>query len=72
MSVTPIDTQSNTARAPIAVGNEPFDVTFSADGRYAFVALSGDNACAVIDVASGKPVASIPTGNFPIAVKSAP
>jgi YVTN family beta-propeller protein len=50
----------------------PTGIAFSPDGRKAFVALSRDNAVAVIDVESRRVEAKIPVGMAPFAVLIAP
>ena len=52
-TVRVIDTTSGTVDGlPIAVGNQPYGVTFSPDGTLAYVANYGDNTVTVIDTAT--------------------
>ncbi len=46
----------------------PSGVALSADGRTAYVALSMSNTLAIVDLASGKVTAQVPTGVCPFAV----
>ena len=66
--VTPIDLQSDRARAPIEVGGAPYGIAFTSDGRTAVVVVRRDNACVMIDVAKGTVSAAIPLGNGPYTV----
>ncbi len=50
----------------IAVGRAPHGIRFSADGRLAFVALSGDNQVAVVDLARRRVVRRLPAGTTPL------
>ncbi|MDX2306533.1 MAG: alkaline phosphatase family protein [Microscillaceae bacterium] len=50
----------------------PFGLTLSPDQKRLFVAESGINALAVVDVASLKVLGHIPTGWFPAKVKTSP
>lgn len=43
----------------------PLGVALSADGRRAYIALNGANAIAEVDLASGRTLRRIPTGNHP-------
>jgi DNA-binding beta-propeller fold protein YncE len=49
----------------IPVGNKPYWATNSADGRYCYVSVSGDDAVAVISYATGRQVAHIAVGDHP-------
>jgi YVTN family beta-propeller protein len=53
-------------------GVMPFGLALSPDGRKLYVAESGINAVAVIDVASNKILGHLPTGWFPSKVKVTP
>jgi len=50
----------------IAVGDEPAEVTFSRDGKYAFVANGRSNTVSVIDTATKAVVKTIPVGQEPV------
>jgi YVTN family beta-propeller protein len=49
----------------VFVGQHPEWLTFTPDGRYAYVAAAGDNAVFVIDTATLKEVARVPVGQVP-------
>jgi YVTN family beta-propeller protein len=49
----------------VHVGQHPEWLTFSPDGKFAYVAVAGDNAVAAVDIAALKVVATIPVGQVP-------
>jgi YVTN family beta-propeller protein len=49
----------------VPVGEKPYWTTNSADGRYCFVSVSGDDAVSVISYATEEEVARIPVGDHP-------
>ena len=49
----------------VKTGNNPNWLTFSPDSKYVYVAVSGANAVAVIDVQSRTVAATIPVGSNP-------
>jgi hypothetical protein len=51
-TVVPIDPTNGTTKTPIAVGKDPRMLHASADGRYLYVALQGDQTIERIDLAS--------------------
>jgi YVTN family beta-propeller protein len=64
-SVVVVDTATRGKVAEIPVGGQPMDVTFSPDGRRAFVSNRLDDSVSVIDVGTRKVVATIPVGDEP-------
>ena len=60
-----VDTATRRKVAEIPVGGQPMDVTFSPDGRRAFVSNRLDDSLSVIDVETRKVVATIPVGDEP-------
>jgi YVTN family beta-propeller protein len=53
-SVSVIDTATNTVVATIPVGNDPFAVAVTPDGKHAYVTNSDPNTVTVIDTATNK------------------
>ena len=49
----------------VFVGQHPEWVTFTPDGKYAYIGAAGDNETYAIDVAAMKSVATIPVGQVP-------
>lgn len=49
----------------VSVGQHPEWLTFTPDGRFAYVAAAGDDAVFVIDTATLKEVARVPVGQVP-------
>jgi DNA-binding beta-propeller fold protein YncE len=64
LSVVPRDSST--------MGSAPDAVAFSTDGKAAFVALAGDNAVAVVDLASKAVRGYVPTGWYPTALAVGP
>ena len=69
-TITPIDLLTATVGTPIDVGQQPFDVTVSADGGIAYVTTWGEGdittpgTLTAVDVASGAVAATIPLDSF--------
>lgn len=61
-----LDPNTLETRQSIQVGTNPSEVTFSSDGRRAFVADTGSNTVSVIDAESKSKVATIPVGMAPV------
>jgi YVTN family beta-propeller protein len=61
------DAASYSLKNTIAVGMEPAEVTFSADGSRAYVANGGDNTVTVINPDTKVVSATIPVGDNPVA-----
>jgi YVTN family beta-propeller protein len=60
------DAQTYALKNTIAVGMEPAEVTFSADGSKAYVANGGDNTVSVIDPVTKATITTIPVGADPV------
>ncbi len=58
--------------ATIPVGLNPQDITWSADGRFAYIANVNDNTVSVINVDSMSVTATIPTGASPTSIAVLP
>src|SRR5260221_6257510 len=72
ITVSVIDTASNTVVATVAVGSGPFGVAITPDGTRAYVANLFDNTVSVIDTARKTVVATVALGNGPLAVAITP
>lgn len=60
------DANTHTLKNTIGVGKQPAEVTFSFDGKIAFVANGGDNSVTAIDVNTKMVMATIPVGADPV------
>jgi YVTN family beta-propeller protein len=65
-SVLVLDASTLETKVTIAVGDEPAEVTFTPDGRYAFVANGGSDSVSVIDASSKMVVSTIEVGETPV------
>lgn len=65
-SVLVLDAQTLATKSSIAVGDQPAEVTFSSDGKRAFVAAGGSNEVTVIDVATKTVVQDVGTAADPV------
>jgi YVTN family beta-propeller protein len=66
------DASSLTLKSTIPVGKEPAEITFSSDGKVAFVANGMDNTVTAIDPISKAVKATIPVGADPVGAWPAP
>ena len=64
-TVSIITTADMAVVSTVDVGLIPYWASTSVDGKSCFVSLSGDNAVAVIDYATGKQTAKVAVGTFP-------
>src|SRR5207244_5073950 len=62
ITVSVIDTASDTVVATVAVGSVPYGVAITPDGSRAYVTNQGDTTVSVISTASNTVVATIPLG----------
>ena len=60
------DAQSMVLKNTVDVGEEPAEVTFSANGKYAFTANGGSNSVSVIDIITKKVLKTIMVGVEPV------
>lgn len=65
-SVLVLDAKTLKTKQSITVGDMPAEVTFSRDGKYAFVANGMSNSVTVIDVATKQVVKTITVGKEPV------
>lgn len=65
-SVLVLDAATLETRHEIAVGNAPAEVTFSPDGKRAFVANGGTDDVTILDVASKEVVGTVAVGDNPV------
>lgn len=61
-----LDAKTLATKQSIAVGDMPAEVTFSRDGKYAFVANGMSDSVTVIDPVTKKVVKTIPVGKNPV------
>ncbi len=62
-----LDAATLVVKHSIPVGNMPAEITFSWDGKYAFVANGESNDVTIIDASSKAKVKTIPVGKGPVA-----
>lgn len=70
--VVPIDTATNTAGTPIAVGSEPVGVAITPDGETAYVANFGSDSVTPIDTATNTAAPPIAAGTQPTDIAITP
>lgn len=61
-----LDANTLETKEAVSVGSAPAEVTFSADGTYAFSANTGSDSVTVIDVATKQPKKTISVGHGPV------
>ncbi len=71
-TVTPIDTATNTAGTPIAVGNAPDAIAITPNGATAYVVNENDATVTPIDTTTNTAGTPIAVGNDPVAVAITP
>ena len=71
-TVTPIDTATNTAGTPIAVGDAPIGVAITPDGATAYVANRDSDIVTPIDTATNTAGTPIPVASAPTAIAITP
>jgi len=71
-TVTPIETDSNTALKPIKVGSDPCAIAITPDDRTAYVVNSGSNNVTPINIATDTPGAPIKVGQDPAGIAITP
>ncbi len=59
-AVTPVNTETDTAGTPIPVGDDPFAIAITPDGRTAYVANQTAGTLTPINLATRTPGAAIP------------
>ena len=62
VTVSVIDTATNTVVATVPVGSFPFGVAVTPDGKHAYVTNNGSSNVSVIRTAPNKVVAAVPVG----------
>lgn len=66
-----VDRATRTERARIALGG-PQGIAVSADSRFAFVSLPGEDAVAIVDLAAARVIGRLPAGSRPDGVAWSP
>ncbi len=70
--MTPIDLATNTAGAPIEVGENPDGIAVTPDGTRAYVTLRGESAVRRINLADDSVGPAIPVAEFPTGIAITP
>lgn len=63
-----IDTDTNALEADVAVGDSPYGIATTRDGRLAYVANFGAGSVSVIDLGAESATTNVPVGDKPFAV----
>jgi len=71
-TVTPIDMETDTAGAPIQVGDQPAAIAITPDASKAYVANYGGSSVTPIDLATNTAGPPIPVGAFPHSIAISP
>jgi YVTN family beta-propeller protein len=71
-NVTPVDTATNTAGTPIAVGTNPTGIAITPDGATAYVANQGSDNVTPIDTATNTAGTPITVGTNPLGIAITP
>ena len=71
-TITPIDTATNTAGAPVTVGSTPVRIAITPSGATAYVVNQGSNSVTPVTTATGVAGAPIPVGSSPSAIAITP
>jgi YVTN family beta-propeller protein len=71
-TVTPIDTQTNTAGTPISVGASPKGIAITPDGKTAYVADYNEKAVTPISTLTNTPGTPIKVGKLPYGIAITP
>jgi len=72
MTVSVIDTATNTVIATIPVGFEPVGVAVTPDGSKVYITNNNSSTVSVIDTVTNTVTATIPVGLFPFGVAVTP
>jgi YVTN family beta-propeller protein len=64
-NVSMVDTATFKVVENIAIGQRPWNMSFSPDGQKLYIASGRSGTVSVVDVASRKMVKEIPTGKLP-------
>jgi YVTN family beta-propeller protein len=67
-NVSVIDTATDTVKATVNVGTEPFRVAVSSDGTRVYVTNCMGNSVSVIDATKNKVIGTVRVGSYPIGV----
>ncbi len=71
-TVSVIDTATNTVTATVNVGNYPYGVAVSPDGKRVYVTNELSNNVSVIDTATNTVTDTVNVGNYPYGVAVSP
>jgi YVTN family beta-propeller protein len=71
-NVSVIDTATNAVVVTVPVGNNPYGVAGTPDGKHVYVTNSDSNNVSVIDTATNTVMATIPVGDIPYGVAGTP
>jgi YVTN family beta-propeller protein len=71
-TITPIDTATNTAGAPVTVGSTPVRIAITPNGATAYVVNQGSNSVTPVTTSTGVAGTPVPVGNSPSAIAITP
>ena len=71
-TVSVINLSDNTVVSDLQVGNVPYEIAFTPDGKRAYITNEDSNSLSVVDVSSATVSATLPVGDAPVGVEITP